>query len=596
MLYRNNMRPAYATAGGESSAKDDRSEIKNFFTRSEADDAARMGGQRPNTARPAGASAPRPNRRPARPNNNAALWKYIAVAAAAVVAIVLLIVIIVAIFSAPKKNLKIEDNIYFSYVDSDGKYHIVSNGDTLKQTFEGEVQLIPAADASFAYVIENTSGEEEAGYKMYILNGRNLKSIEATADKIIDLAEYEPGIVYQENGRFYYYSSDDHSPITSDDSADNFIISGDASAVVYTMDSSKESDQVELKYFCNGGSLKVGPYNFVPSAVSNDGKYVYGIFRNVLCYLEIEDDGENFEQEVITNNTYGEITGITGINVKGDEIIFAAQPANKDNPISYMYKVGDSEPTQIAEGTFTPVYANKAVVCPETFLNSYFECKKSFVDEEGDVTTEISTYYLDKNDGARKMADAKGTFSPDQKYFYYIEDKNLVRIPLNSKDFSKDADVVFSDASDFAIIENGDLYVMVEDVDLGFIYFVDSSTTKKSRVSHTADLDSMQVCANSIFFSETDDEDVTTIYVSNEGSAKEEAEFKSSTPATIPVIKMGSGKRGYAYFVDENGNTKLFYTSNGKKFSIISDACSIPGYSENYVPEEDDPSDEAAAG
>lgn len=601
MLYNHNLRPAYATAGGESSAKSDRSKIKDFFTRSEADDASKLGGQRANPTRPAGAPNQQPHqqprRRPTRPAAKNDLWKYIAMGAAAVVAIVLLIVIIVAIVSAPQKNLKREDNVYFSYVDSDGKYRVVSNGDTLKQVFEGEVEVIPAADASFAYVIEEIAGEEDAGYNMYVLNGRNLKSIEATADKIIDLAEYEPGIVYKENGRFYYYSSDDHSPITSDDSADNFMISGNADAVVYTMDSAKESEQVELRYFCNGGSLKIGPYNFVPSAISNDGKYVYGIFRNVLCYLEVEDHGEEFNQEVITNNTYGEIVGITGMNVKGNEIIFAAQPANKDNPISYMYKIGSSEPTQIAEGVFTPVFANKTFVCPETFINSYFECKKNIVDEEGDETAETTTYFLDKDNGARKLANTTGTFSLDQKYFYYIneEDKNLVRVPLGSKDFAKDTDVVFSDASDFAIIENGDLYVMVEDVDVGFIYFIDSSSKKKTRISHQADLESMQVCANSVYFSETNDEDVTTIYVSTEGSAKEKAEFKASTPASTPIIEMGARKRGYAYFVDENGNTKLFYTSNGKKFNLLSDACSIPGYSEDFEPDTDT-QDPATAG
>ena len=602
------MRPAFAAAGANGSAGSDRAKIKDLFVRSEVDEDFNAFGEAPERPK---ASAPRADRptQPKRPPQrrrrpqNQIPWKPLLLIGAAVLALILIVVVAVVIFSAPQKNIKLEDNVYFTYVDSNGKYRIVSNDDTLKQTFDGEIEIIPAKDASFAYVLEQVSTEEKSGYKMYILKGNKLTTVEATADsKPIALAEYEPGIVYKENSRIYYYSEKDQVRITSDTSADNFIISGDASVVVYTMDSAKDSDQLELKYFCKGASNKVGPYNFIPSVVSIDGKYIYGVYRNVLCYITVEEDGEEYDETVITNNTFGEILGITGINVEGNEIIFCAQPLNKDNPISYMYKIKDSEPKQIAEGIFTPIYSDSKIVCPESFLNSYLLCEKTLLDEEENINyIERSTYFLDKNDGARKIASGDGQFSPDEKYFYYIneEEQTLVQVDLKSKDFSKNTKALLPDVTDFAIIESGDLYVMVEDVDKGFIYFWDCSDKNRSIISHAADLESMELCANSVYFSETNDEDITTIYVSTEGSAKKVAEFKSSSPTDTPEIDMGVGKKGFAYFVDESGKTKLFYTSNGKKFSVVSDSCIIPDYSEHTPPSTDNNNssgDQEAAG
>lgn len=604
MFYNNNLRPAFATAGAESSAKAERSGMRDIFVRSEqtvdddfnafGDTASRQKASAPKTERPqqrpqqSKASRPPQRRKP----SNKISWGPIIAVAAAVAAVILLIVILVAIFSAPGKNIKYEDNVYFSFVDSDGKYRVVANGELLDETFSGEIQVMPSADRSFAYVFENSDDAEKSGYKMHILKGTKLQTIAATADSIKAWAFYEPGIVYERNSRFHYFSEDDHTPITSDVSADNFKISGDAEIVVYTVNSSKASDQLELKYFCNGGSVTVGPYNFVPSAISNDGRYVYGVFKSALCYLEVEDEGEKYTQNVIAGSTYGTFSSITGMNVDGDEIIFCTESETK-GVISYMYTAKDKEPVQIAAGIFTPVYSDAKIACPDTFVNSYFECVSTEYDEETDEeTTVVSTYFLDKKDGAVKIANTTGKFSPDGDYFYYIdEDFILVRVGLNGKDFDSETDQIISDVADFSIIENGDVYIMFEDSkDVGYIYYWDASTGKRETISYDADLDSMQVCANSVFFSETDDEDVTKVYVSTEGSAMEEASFKSASPTATPIIEMGAGKKGYAYFADKDGSTKLFYTSNGKKFSRVSDSCFIEDFNDEAPTPTDAPS------
>ena len=595
MLFKNNMRPAFAAAGACGTSSANSAKANDIFTKAEMDEDLNAFGRSAEKPRTAPNRQSAPNGRPARPNRppqrrkkptSKPSWKPILFAGLAVAAVVLVVVVLIAIFAAPQKNIKLEDNIYFTYVDSDGKHRLVSNKSVLKETFDGELEVVPAKDASFAYVYEKLSDDDNSGYKMYLLDGKKLTPVEATADsKPLAVADFAPGIVYKQNGRTYYYSKDDQVPITGSDTADNFIISGDAKTVVYTIESSSKDGQYELRYFCNGGSAKVGPYNFVPTVISNDGKYIYGVFRNVLCYVTVKDNGKTYDNRVVANNTIGEILDITGINVKGDEIIFCAQSANKLSPTSYMYKIGDSEPKQIADGVFTPIYADSTIVCPETFLNSYFVCQKEVMDAEGDTYVETATYFLDKKEGARKMADTVGKFSPDKKYFYFIDEdheNSLMQLKLSSKDFSNGLYTVLSDVVDFDVTDSNNIYAMIDarakDGNKGIIYFWDRSDKKTKLIADSADLDSMSISVNSAYFSETDEEGSTKIYISTEGSAKKEAEFKSSNLTATPEIAMGAGKKGYAFFTDKDGNTKLYYTSGGKKFSSICNSCKIAGF------------------
>ena len=88
----------------------------------------------------------------------------------------------------------------------------------------------------------------------------------------------------------------------------------------------------------------------------------------------------------------------------------------------------------------------------------------------------------------------------------------------------------------------------------------------------------MQVAANSIYFSELAEDGTLTVYVSTEGAAKESVSFKSVELTSTPVITMGAVEKGYALYTDENGVTKLYYTSNGEKFNLVADGCFANGY------------------
>ncbi len=585
MLFKNNMRPAYATASDSGFAQNNSSRKSRFAVFSEGDsgDFGSFEESQSSRQRPTRTSSPRPQKpkgqKPAF-DLSALPWKYIAIGAVAVVAVVVVIALFMGIILlAPSKHVKVEDNAYFVYSDTNGEYHVVSNGKTINHVFEGEVTITPAKDNSFAYVCDNLSGESGSGVRVYILKGNKLKDIEVKADELIAMADFEPGIVYKKNSRFHYYSSNDHTPITSEPSADDFAISSDGSTVIFTVDSSKNPGYTELKYFQNGGSETIGPDNFIPVDISGDGKYVYGINEDSgrLFFLTVKKS--KAEIASITSDSHGVFGEITGMNADGDEIVFYTE--SEKGVVSFLYRVGDDSPTQIADGLFTPINADKEIACPDTFVNSYFVCEKDITTEDDVTTNATLTYFYDKNDGAIKLAETKGQFSPDCKYFYYVnEDSNLVRISLDSKNFEDSAKAVLNDVTDFAVISKGDVYVMLNDVNVGIIYHWDASTAKRTVITYDAKLGSMQLCANSVYFTE-EIEGETKIYVSSEGAAKTEASFKNAALTTTPTMKMGVGQKGYAYFTDDNGNTMLFYTANGEKFSVVSSSCVISDAASN---------------
>lgn len=601
MLNNNGMRPAFATSGAQGFSNADRSKMNDYvsFSESDSDDFNAFGSGPQNQKAQPKRPQPTKNKPQKQPKPPVKIpVKAILAACGILAAIVLIIVITVAIFSAPKKEIRIEDNAYFKYIESSESgdvTRIVSNGKLVKQSFNGAVEIIPAMDYSFAYIIETVADNE---IYTYVLKGTKVEAIGGRADEVPELALLEPGIVYKQGSQYYYQTPDDFKTIAKTDTgADNIIISNDAKTVVYTEISQKDGNQI-LKYFRNGDYQTIySKSEIIPQAISNDGKYVFASNGYAFVYFEIAKatEDEAVPQEIFSNaNDRSTFQGIDCISTDGKEIVFYAN--NNGKIMSYLYKMsGKGSLTEIGEGVYTWISADQGVVCPDTFVNSYFERSLDVAvvdpedDDEDEENTEdnenilfqptVTTYFFDKN-GARAVADAKGQFSPDKKFFYYIDEMdNLVKVPLNSKDFKKDAQPILNSVSAFKIIEKGDLYAMHTNEESGKakIFFVDASTGKSPSIADNVDPDSMQYCANSIYFSITQ-EDQTTIYVSTNGSAKEAASFKSGNPTETPMIAVsanGMGESAYAYFADASGSVKLYYTSNGKKFSLVAENCTI---------------------
>lgn len=506
----------------------------------------------------------------------------------AIVALIAIIALIVAIFSAPKSSSKVDDTVYFTYIDESNEYHVVVNGEEIKKTFSNEIELIPASDNSFAYILEKVESDVNGakGIRMHILNGKSLKSSVGLADKCVAFAGLKPGIIYKYKTTFSRYTGDSDDPITRESTADNFIISGNAKTVVYTAASRQDEGTSILKYFQGSGSEDM-QINFTPLAISDNGKYIYGTNNLNGRFYYIDAKAKEPRPKAITNESYGTFGEITEMNSDGDEIIFYTNTTK--GIVSFFYKVKDKSPTTLAQGIFRLADAKAAELAPSTFVGAYFTSQNTTIsyDDDGEIELDedgsFATYCL-KKDKAVKVADTVGKFSPDGKYFYYIDDNSqLVRTPLSVSDYEKNIEQVCGYITEFALTQKGDVYMFYsagdDDKEPAFLYYWDASTTKRMIISNIADRDSMRICANTLYFSETienDGEKATVVYTTTDGSEKTPAEFKSVTLAKAPTVEMGVGKNGYAYVTDNNDTTMLFFTSNGKKFDLVCDSCTLP--------------------
>ena len=609
MLKNSSMRPAYATVGSQdTNGKASGNEYISFSAGQVDDDFYSFG----DTSAKAGASAQRPRQQQKRRSSNAPRRrnnplskldsKIIIIGVAALVAVVLLICLLVAVFSSPNKAIEREDNVYKVYVTADGgSYGILSNGKKVDHVFDGEIELYPAKDYSFAYVFEEALTEDGNNtIRMYILKGKKLDLIQADADKIIAWADYEPGILFKEGEVIQFYSENAFEDISSDSSASNFLISGDASTVVYTELSGRNRDTTTVKYFRSAGFNDIGETEgLIPAAISNDGTYVYVYDEtNAFYYIEVSKRGTNFEQKAIVESTASTYDSVNALTVDGTEVVFSYVHTS-GKMVSWIYRVGDKKPVAMGEGVFKYFPEDENTVCPTSLIDAYFTAEKTVTDEDGNSRKVVSTYLYDGKN-TRKLADEVGKFSPDGKYFYYIDsaaDNDFVRVPLSSKNFEEDSRVISDSVDSFVLTEKGDIYTYRKPTPStgGKIVFREAADSTSRPVSSRPDAESMFLCGSSVYFSETINGEIK-LYVSTNGATKEEVTFKKVIVETPLTIELGAGEKGYAYFVDANGDTKLLYTSNGKSFDIVLDACIVPGYESGITPPTTDSETEGETG
>ena len=501
-----------------------------------------------------------------------------------VLAVLFIAVIVILLIFAPSKHTKLQDNSYLLYTDANGAYHILSNGKTVEAAFDGDVSLVPSKDYSFAYVFEKSSGDD--AIKMYILKGTSLKQIEVRPDEIPDraaLAEYNPGIVYEKDDRVHYISDNYFGVLSSDaKNASNFVISKNAKVVVFN-EYLAEEDKTVLKYFSGGVTETITLNNeFEPVAVSKDGKYSYALLteKNIFGYIEV--DPENPQTPVAngiitTEKSNGAFVAITGMNADGTEIIFCTEGTNGNT--SFRYKVSAKALEPIAEGIFRPISADSYIVEPYTFMNTYFECEKLALstddDDDDGFKTIVSTYYLDSN-GAHEVSKTTGAFSPDQKYFYYMDIPenakygNLYQIDLGNKEFT--AEKIMNDISDFRVVDKGHLYIISKskkNETTGEIGYFDPFSKKYEPISSSADLASITMSANSIYFLDHSNAEAPVLCVSTNGSGKISAEFNNADLTNPANIVMFTRNVGYAILGTSDGNANIYYTGNGKNFDFV---------------------------
>jgi len=563
MFNKNNARPAYAHANlGRSGT----SHSFDNFTFSSADDTNEynaFNSQNRSQRRPSNNANKAPKRKP---DKTIYISPSLIAGVIAAMAILVLIVIIIVAAASGGKDIKYENNAFVLYTDVDGNYYISVNGNTIDAaSFEGKVSLRESADRSFAYVEESFGNE----LNIYVLNTKELIPVNISpVDDILAYSEYEPGIVYKDNGTTYLYTEEHlEEIITNDTSAYNFSISGDGTTVVYSTINAEK--KVSLNIFKSGeNSEKIASGQIFANKVSFDGSYVY-------CYALVADDNENqtyrlymidatdgYEKIAIGDGTTPKGSGIipvgvNAMNAQGNEIIYFTTVNNEI--VSHIYSVKKNESYTIAKGYFTSAIIDPEIVCLETFKDSYVQNASS--DQTG------STYYVNNKYEPEKLAEYVGTFSPNEDYFYYINgEATLIQLDLNDDNHKPER--VLTDVKEFAVTQKGNVYILTTDHILRFYEVADN---KKSKITEEADQIVMQDYSNILYFSEIDS---VAVYSTKEGSAKESVEFDKSDISALPEFKYTNMSKTYAYYYDaDNVGLKLYYSSNGKKFKLVTSEC-----------------------
>ena len=567
MFFNNRMRPAFATAGAcnntpvrcknhkdalmldANSAADDFGNFSNAQTHEKA----------PRRERPA-----MPQKQPKKKQPFNKLW---ILAIVAVVAVVLIGILVVSAIRNSAKDIQYTDNTYLAYLEETGTYRVAVNGKVLEQTFEGETRVIPSLDRSFAYIECNSAD----GYLIYLVKGKKVTAI-TTEDyeisEVLGYAENEPGVLYREEGNVYIYNEElGEDLIDKNVDAANFIISGDASTVIYTRPLEDSAGEYRIYMYRDGSSAPIGVKNCKPLKVSKNGEYVYGegspdgIISKLFCITT--KDGERYP---VCDTNFG---AITAMNAAGNEIIYYS--LSEDAKITaYIYSANKNENFEIAKGkgAFFPATVDPDVARCGTFADCYLQSiSLSGMLTDGENTTSGYTYYVNKKFETQQIANALGQFSPDEKYFYYVNSKNsLYQVDLN--DLDKAPKKIYEDTADFAITQKGNIYMLGDE---GLLYFYKASTGKKTPISKFAEDISMHHYGNKLYFVNEGEEG--KVYVTEEGSAKELAKFDKVELPTLPEFNSTYSKKSFAYFYDEAAGCSLFYTANGKSFKLVTSDC-----------------------
>ena len=495
------------------------------------------------------------------------------IAASAIAAVVLIIagVIIAACLGAfGSGDIKYQNNAYLTYSSGD-KHYVVANGSVVDHEFKGEVELIPSADNSFAYVIDNC----DDGIYLYILKGKKLTTVSTSpADEFITAASLKPAIIFTEitskGTNYMVYSADmGTQPLIKDsDDPRDFLISADAKTVVYTV---KKDDGNRVPYIYENGSYdKLADRSCTPVAISSNGDYVY-VKRNVdgvdKLYV-IDRTKKNAPVNLVGGSA--NFGSILEMNAKGDEIIFCTVKApdslsdaidgNLFEVSSHLYRHKEKDQKSINLGSgyvTTSENAAPEIAVHKTFAKKYFEATPDGLTDEG------NTFRLTNKFEIEKIYNGKGKFTSDGKYFYYVnKDGDLYQIDL--KDKSRNVTAIYEDVKDFALTEKNNVYFMDGD---GYLVFFKASSKAKIRISSYANEISMYRCANKLFFAELDGE---FIYLTEEGSDKDIAKFGTTELKAVPYFSSQTMKKGYAVVYNESANNySIYYTSNGNRFKLI---------------------------
>ena len=575
MLYKNQKTPAFSGANGMQipSGQSKKNNFTFYADNSEANDfnsfdspyssaENKQRNQAPN--RPRKDVPPNRNNNPAKNKNTPQMF----IALGAIIAVLILIIVIIVAVASSSNDITLKNNVFASYTDANGISHVVINGKDIEEnTFENEIVVRPALDHSFAYVIEKAT---DGGYNVHYTDGKEIKLLAiGTVSECLAFSEYEPGLVYKmSNGYVYLGTAEDGGNfITNSQKANSFIISGDASTVVFN-DTDNSGNSVLSRWFSN--NITSITTALQPIKTSIDGTLVYSSATSTkdgitqVLYV-IEYDGDESKTQHMVSFGFDDILEM---NVDGDEIIFTAPTG--DSVSSYIYRYKSSKPDKyepqiIGKGEYHVAKVNSSVVCLETFKGAYLECETSGAESNSYIACRVTK--LDET--PELISTNKGKFTPDGKYFYYSLGTTLYKIDLSK---IKDKPVfVYGDAKNFEVAPKGSVYFTDSSQRL---YYHKGSAKQGVKEAVSSNISAMTIHEYTGRLYVENGTDLAIKICQEEKIKNDEVKFDSETLSSLPYFFDQATKNSFVAVYDKTtGTFSLYYTSNGKSFKSICDNC-----------------------
>ena len=463
------------------------------------------------------------------------------------------------------------------YADSTDTYHVLANGTIVEQAFEGKVEIVVSADNSFAYVFDDTDN----GIVMYLLEGKKCSQLLGgqAVEEIVATATLEPAVIYvdstgEETNYMIYSEAEGEEQIAAEsEKPDNFFISGDGKTVAFNVADRDSADKILCIY--EDRNVEEVPYeNLIPVAVSNYGDYIYArITEKGVTKLAVYDPKKEDAYYVDGSNGFH---SILEMNIKGDEVIFCTASINVDGVediitgdalkiTSYLYRYkakSDKALTELGKNFVTTAKADPTIAIHKTFADTYLTSTNGL---DGTQLAENATYYLNsKYEKSSIHENYAGKFSPDGKYFYFInKDEKLIRMDLTSSERKTDNVSTKTGIEDFVITEKGNIYFMIGN----YLYFYRASTESSRKVNHQAAFMSYYNCSNEVYFSKTES---TSIFVSEDSDDEDIAKLDNKEITAVPYFTNPTSKKCYAVVYDSaKENYSIFYTANGSSFDYL---------------------------
>lgn len=386
--------------------------------------------------------------------------KMIAGIAVAVIAVIIVVKLVAGLFGGSKDTLV---RVY----DSDaGKSTLYLNNKKI-DTIKGNADIYTNIDKSAFYVVANQDA--------YYVKGKKLEKILSDCSSV-KVAAHGKAAILQEGDTVYRYTGSKLEELADGDYVSYVAISGDGKSYAYTI--SDDDDYISYVGTKAGKDNKVKDVEIF--AISNDGKYFYGIDtdRNLILvdkkgndevlekdvddYIGLNSDGTEL-MFVKDGKTYVSVKGKEKQKVSGSEVYSVLIKGEKTYGNDY-YPVKSFKKAIVVMSGEVAVLSNKyeaeTIVDLDRFYGITDDLSAVYYSDGGDL------YYAKakKNAKGKKLAEDVEQFamSNDGKNIYYInEDDELCYIKGNGKAkvIDDDPDVSLG----YAYVSGSNLYAVDDD-------------------------------------------------------------------------------------------------------------------------------------